>query len=47
MRNTFDIGFNSEAEIFGYLPMAKGNAIENPAQKLVTTDIGVAVRTFF
>ena len=47
MRNTFDIGFNSEAEIFGYLPMAKGNAIENPAQKLVTTDIGMALRTFF
>lgn len=47
MRNTFDIGFNSEAEIFGYLPVAKGDQYENPAQKLVTTDIGMALRTFF
>ena len=47
MRNTFDLGHDSEAEIFGYLPVAKGSDIENPAQKLVTTDIGMALRTFF
>ena len=46
-KNTFDIGFNSEAEIFGYIPVAKGNQFDNPAQKLVTTDIGMALRTFF
>ncbi len=47
MRNTFDLGHNTEAEIFGYLPVAGGDEIENPAQKLVTTDIGLALRTFF
>jgi hypothetical protein len=47
MKNTFDLGFNSEAELFAYLPLAKGDQIENPAQKLVTTDVGVALRTFF
>ncbi len=47
MRNTLDLGHNTEAEIFGYLPVAKGSGIENDAQKLVTTDIGVALRTFF
>jgi len=46
-RNTFDLGHDTEAEIFGYLPAAKGSDIENPAQKLVTTDVGVALRTFF
>lgn len=47
MRNTLDLGHNTEAEIYGYLPVAKGDEIENPAQKLVTTDIGFALRTFF
>jgi hypothetical protein len=47
MRNTFDLGHDTEAEIFGYLPVAKGSDFENPAQKLVTTDIGMALRTFF
>lgn len=46
-RNTFDLGHDTEAEIFGYIPAAKGSDIENPAQKLVTTDIGLALRTFF
>lgn len=46
-RNTFDLGHNTEADIFGYIPLAKGNGIENPAQKLVTTDIGMSLRTFF
>lgn len=46
-RNTFDLGHNTEAEIFGYLPVAKGDSVEYQAQKLVTTDIGMALRTFF
>jgi hypothetical protein len=46
-KNTFDLGHNSEAEIFGFIPVSKGQHISNPAQKLVTTDIGVALRTFF
>lgn len=46
-RNTIDLGFNTEAEIFAYLPVAKGDGVENPAQKLVTTDVGLALRTFF
>ncbi len=46
-RNTFNIGQSSEAEIFAYIPAAKGSHIENPAQKLVTTDVGMALRTFF
>jgi hypothetical protein len=47
MRNTFDLGHSTEAEIFGYLPAAKGKEGDNPAQKLVTTDIGLALRAFF
>jgi hypothetical protein len=46
-RNTMDLGFNTEAEIFAYLPVAKGDSTDNVAQKLVTTDVGVALRTFF
>ncbi|HXH74648.1 MAG TPA: hypothetical protein VNJ08_06760 [Bacteriovoracaceae bacterium] len=38
---------NYEAELFGYVPVAKGDAADNPAQKLVTTDLGVALRAFF
>jgi hypothetical protein len=46
-RNTVDLGHNMEFEIFGYIPAAKGSDIENPAQKLVTTDVGAALRAFF
>lgn len=46
-RNTLDLGHNTEAELFGYFPLAKGDSVEYQAQKLVTTDIGVALRTFF
>ena len=46
-RNTFDLGHDSEAVVFAFIPAAKGSNIENPAQKLVTTDVGVALRTFF
>jgi hypothetical protein len=46
-RNTYSFAKSSEVEIFAYLPMAKGSDIENQAQKLVTTDVGLALRTFF
>ena len=44
---TYNASSNVEAEIFGYSPMAKGDSADNPAQKLVTTDIGLALRAFF
>jgi hypothetical protein len=46
-KNTIDLGHSTEFEIFAYIPLAKGDTIENPAQKLVTTDVGLALRTFF
>lgn len=46
-KGTLDLGHNMEAEIFGYMPLAKGDSADNPAQKLVTTDIGLALRAFF
>jgi hypothetical protein len=46
-KSTFDIGHSMEAEVYGYTPMAKGDGADNPSQKLVTSDIGVAVRAFF
>lgn len=44
---TYNASSNVEAEIFGYSPIAKGDSADNPAQKLVTTDIGIALRAFF
>jgi len=46
-KNKIDLGHSTEFEIFAYIPLAKGDTIENPAQKLVTTDVGLALRTFF
>jgi hypothetical protein len=46
-RSTVSLSSNTEAELFGYVPISKGDEAENFAQKLVTTDIGVALRTFF
>lgn len=46
-RGTFSLGSNTEAEIFGYVPAAKGDEADNVAQKLVTTDVGISLRTFF
>jgi hypothetical protein len=46
-RNTLDLGHNTEADLFAYIPLAKGDSVEYQAQKLVTTDVGVALRTFF
>lgn len=46
-RTTFNLRENMEADVFGYIPVAKGDSADNPAQKLVTTDVGVALRAFF
>mgnify|MGYP003574888585 CR=1 FL=1 len=46
-KSTFNLSHNMEADIFGYTPIAKGDTVDNPAQKLVTTDLGVALRAFF
>lgn len=46
-KGTYDIGHDMEAEVFGFTPVAKGDAADNVAQKLVTTDIGLALRAFF
>lgn len=46
-KGTYDIGHDMEAEVFGFTPVAKGDAADNVAQKLVTTDVGLALRAFF
>lgn len=46
-RATYNSTENTEIEIFTYQPVAKGDAADNPAQKLVTSDIGLAFRAFF
>lgn len=46
-KGTYDIGNDMEAELFGFTPIAKGDDTDNVAQKLVTTDIGLALRAFF
>jgi hypothetical protein len=46
-KGTYSMSQNIEAELFGYLPVAKGDEADNLAQKLVTTDVGLALRAFF
>lgn len=46
-KTTYDMGNNMEAEAFCFTPVAKGDDADNAAQKLVTTDIGLALRAFF
>jgi len=46
-RNTFSIANNIEADIFGSIPMVKSSSNDNPAQKIITTDIGISLRAFF
>lgn len=46
-KGTYDLGHNMEVELFGYAPVSQGDSVENPAQKLVTTDAGLALRAFF
>ncbi len=46
-KSTFDLGHDFEGDIFGYSPIVKGQDVENVSQKLVTTDVGLALRMFF
>ena len=46
-RVTASVSDNAEAELFGYSPVSKGDRADNVTQKLVTQDIGGAVRYFF
>lgn len=46
-KGTHDMGHNMEAEVFGFVPVSKGDKTDQIAQKLVTTDIGLALRAFF
>lgn len=47
VKGIYDLGHNMEAELFGYVPVAKGDSTDVSVQKLVTTDVGVALRAFF
>lgn len=44
---TFSLSDNAEAELFGYSPVARGDKADNVTQKLVTQDVGAALRYFF
>lgn len=46
-KSTFNLRKDVEADIFAFSPVAKGAGEENVAQKLVTTDVGLALRAFF
>jgi hypothetical protein len=46
-RSTLSLSENVEGEIFGFTPISKGDATDNPVQRLVTTDVGLALRAFF
>jgi hypothetical protein len=44
---TLSLSDNAETEIFGYSPVARGDEADNLTQKLVTQDIGLALRGYF
>lgn len=46
-RLTYSLSDNSEVEIFGYSPVARGDRADNVTQKLVTQDVGGALRYYF
>lgn len=46
-KSTYSVSSNIEAELFSNIPAAKGDSTDQPAQKLVTTDVGMALRAFF
>lgn len=46
-KGTYNLGHDMEAEIFANIPAAKGDSVDYQAQKLVTTDVGLALRAFF
>lgn len=46
-RLSFSLSDNTDAEVFGFSPIVKGDRAENQVQKLVTQDVGVSLRSFF
>lgn len=46
-KGTWNFSISSELELFGFSPIVKGDEADNLAQKLVTTDVGLALRVFF
>lgn len=46
-KGTYSFIENMELEVFGFTPVSKGDEADNLAQKLVTTDVGLALRGFF
>ena len=46
-KGTYSISKSTELEVFGFTPVSKGDEPDNLAQRLVTTDAGVALRAFF
>lgn len=46
-KGTYSVSKSTELEVFGYTPVSKGDEPDNLAQRLVTTDAGVALRAFF
>jgi hypothetical protein len=44
---TYNFASSMELEVFAYSPVSQGDDADNAAQKLVTTDIGLALRAFF
>jgi len=46
-KSTWSMSHNIESEIFMYAPVGKGSSPDQLAQRLITTDIGLALRAFF
>lgn len=46
-KGTYSITKSTEIEAFGFTPATKGDEPDNLAQRLVTTDVGIALRAFF
>lgn len=46
-KSTWSMSNNVESELFVYSPVGKGGQTDILAQKLITTDVGVALRAFF
>lgn len=46
-KGTYSVTKSTELEVFGFTPVSKGDEPDNVAQRLVTTDVGLALRAFF
>ena len=46
-RATYSIFQNWEAEVFGFAPIYKNGEKQNTVQRIITKDIGLALRAFF